>query len=119
MRGARSVAHDILEAHPATDVRVLAVWVGVRGDGKGSGDPHSILGDRRVTHLSDPDADIGFWFGARDRDFHAGPGLAWDAFMLFDSAATFATLSDHLEVSGRTIIADRVKLQKAFAPTGA
>lgn len=94
------------------------MWQAIEGDGAGRGDPHAILDDPRVVQLSDPEIEIGLWFGQRDRDFHAGPGLAWDAFMLFDREATFATLSDHLETSGRTIIADHSKLRDAFAHSG-
>ena len=40
-------------------MRVVAVWLSIQGDGQGRGDPHAILDDPRVTHLSDPDVDIG------------------------------------------------------------
>jgi hypothetical protein len=93
---------------------VLAVWVAVTGDGRGGGDPQRILADPRVTQLHDPDLKISRWFGHRDHSFHAGRGLAWDAFMLFDADATFATSSSHLETSGRTIIADHQKLRDAL-----
>jgi hypothetical protein len=73
------------------------------------------LDDPRVTHLSDPDLDIGVWFGDRNHTFHAGAGTAWHAFMVFDADATFATLGEHLQTSGTTIIADRGKLADAFA----
>jgi hypothetical protein len=64
--------------------------------------------------LYDTDVEIGRWFGDRDGIFHAGAGLAWDAFMLFDPEATFATAGDHLETSGGTIIGDHGKLADAF-----
>ena len=82
-----------------------------------SGDDHAeppdVLQDGRVTHLFD-EVVIGQWFGARNRTLHAGSGLAWDAFMLFDHEATFATLADHLEAHGRTIIAKRSRLETAL-----
>jgi hypothetical protein len=118
LRGASWVADHILKDQPDADVRVVAVWLAIRGDGQGRGDPHAILDDPRVTHLSDPDVDIGRWFGDRNRSLHAGSGVAWDAFMLFDADATFATLPDHLLTSGRTIIADHAKLAAAFTVTG-
>jgi hypothetical protein len=96
----------------------VAVWLAIEGDGQGSGDPHAILDDPRVDHVTDPDVDIGRWFGDRNRTFHAGAGVAWDAFMLFDADATFATLGEHLQTSGRTIIADHAELAAAFAATG-
>jgi hypothetical protein len=68
--------------------------------------------------LTDPDLDIGRWFGDRNHTFHAGAGTAWDAFMLFDTDATFDTLAAHLETSGRTIIGDHAKLADAFASAG-
>ena len=64
--------------------------------------------------MNDPDLEIGQWFGDRNHTFHAGSGLAWDAFMLFDADATFATLGEHLQTSGRTIIAEHAKLQHAM-----
>jgi len=118
LRGARWVADHILDTDPDADVRVVAVWLAIPGDGQSGGDPHAVLDDPRVTQLSDPDVDIGRWFGDRDHTFHAGSGVAWDAFLLFDADATFATLADHLATSGRTIIADHAKLAAAFAATG-
>jgi hypothetical protein len=117
VQGARWVADNILHAHPPADVRVVAVWQAIQGDGQSSGDPHAILEDPRVVQMSDPDLDIGRWFGDRDDTFHAGPGIAWDAFLLFDADATFATLTEHLQASGRTIIADHAKLAEALAST--
>jgi hypothetical protein len=109
------VADHILRPQPDADVRVLAVWQAIEGDGLTSGDPRRILADPRVTELSDPDLEIGRWFGDRNSTFHVGSGLAWDAFLLFDADAAFATAGDHLETSGRTIIDDHGKLQDAFA----
>jgi hypothetical protein len=116
--GASWVADHILKAQPDPDVRVVAVWLAVRGDGQGRGDPHAVLADPRVTQLSDPNLVIGHWFGERDHTFHAGAGVAWDAFMVFDPGATFATLTDHLVSSGHTIIDDHAKLSTAFPGTG-
>ena len=67
--------------------------------------------------MNDPDLEIGRWFGDRNHTFHAGSGLAWDAFMLFDADATFATGGEHLQSSGRTIITDHGKLRDALAPS--
>ena len=36
--------------------------------------------------------------------------------MLFDADATFASGSEHLQTSGRTIIDDHAKLQDALSP---
>ena len=93
---------------------MLAVWQAIEGDGQGGGNPERILADPRVTQLHDPDLDIGRWFGSRSHTFHAGGPLAWDAFMLFDADATFASGGEHLQTSGRTIIADHAKLQDAL-----
>ncbi len=90
------------------------MWEAVEGDGQGSGDPASILADSRVAQLNDADVEIGEWFGGRNDTFHAGAGVAWDAFMLFDADATFATISEHLQTSGRTIIDDHAKLRDAL-----
>ena len=96
----------------------MAVWQAIEGDGLGGSDPERILADARVTQMHDPDLEIGRWFGDRNHTFHAGAGLAWDAFMLFDTDATFATIGEHLQTSGRTIIGDHGKLQDALpAPT--
>jgi hypothetical protein len=70
------------------------VRLAIDGDGHGGGDPHAILDDPHVTHLTDQDIDVGRWFGDRNRTFHAGAGVSWDAFMLFDADVTFATLHD-------------------------
>ena len=107
------MANNILKKQPDADVRVIAVWQAIRGDGI-SDRTQTIFDDARVVQLSDPDLDIATWFGDRDNVFHVGEGLAWDVFMLFDADATFATLADHLRVSGRTIIADSGKLRDAF-----
>jgi len=108
------VADNILRKYPDADVRVIAVWQAIRGDGIGD-QTHAIFDDTRVVQVSDPDLEIGTWFGDRDRQFHTGGGVAWDVFMLFGPDATFATLADHLQVSGGTIIAERAKLRDAFA----
>ena len=94
---------------------MLAVWQAIEGDGLGGSHPERILADPRVTQLQDPDLEIGRWFGDRDHTFHAGAGLAWDAFMLFDADATFVMSGEHLQASGRTIIADHGKLRDALA----
>jgi hypothetical protein len=107
------VADNILKTHPDADVRVIAVWQAIRGDGI-SDRTQTIFNDARVVQLSDPDLEIGTWFGDRDQTFHTGEGLAWDVFMLFGADATFATLADDLQASGRTIIADSGKLRDAF-----
>jgi len=108
------VADNILHARPAVDLRVLAVWQAIDGDGQGGRHPEQLLSDPRVVPLHDPDLAIGRWFGDRSSTFHAGAGVAWDAFLLFDADATFATAASHLEASGSTIIADHAKLQNAL-----
>ena len=60
----------------------MSVWLAIRGDGQGGGDPQAVLDDPRVAHRSDPDVDICRWFGDRDHTFHAGSGVAWDVFLL-------------------------------------
>ena len=50
----------------------------------------------------------------RHDTFRTGALLAWDAFMLFDADATFATAAEHLETSRRTIIGDHAKLEDAL-----
>ena len=99
-------------AQPDLDLRVFAIWEQVLSGDK-EAEPPGVLNDNRVTHIFDEIA-IGQWFGARNSSLHAGGGLAWDAFMLFDKDATFATLADHLEAHGRTIIADSGSLKEAL-----
>jgi hypothetical protein len=106
------VDQSVLKANQRLDLRVFAVWEQVL-NGDGQAEPPNVLIDARVTHIFDEVA-IGQWFGARDSTLHAGGGLAWDAFMLFDDEATFATLADHLEAHGRTIIADSNRLKTAL-----
>jgi hypothetical protein len=42
-RGSRWATDNILTAQPDTDLRVLAVWQAVQGDGSGDGEPDNIL----------------------------------------------------------------------------
>ena len=92
---------------------MFAVWVQVLS-GDDDAAPPNTLDDPRVTHVFDEVA-IGQWFGARNSSLHAGGGFAWDAFMLFDDNATFATLADHLQAHGRTIIAESGRLKSALS----
>jgi hypothetical protein len=98
-------------------VDVLAVWVSALGGDRVGERPSGILEDERVTHLWDDDGDIALFLG-ENPDLGVGEGFVYDVFLLFGPEAEFATLADHLETSGRTIIDASGNLEAAFADLG-
>ena len=78
---------EVLEAAPASPLRVLVVWSpNVPGDFRGSVD-RRLLADRRVTNFWDAEAGTDEWFAARA----GAETITWDAFYLYGAEASWSS----------------------------
>ncbi len=109
---------QILDKHPALDVRVYAIWFRMYGTDRRSAWPDDILTDRRVTHKWDEGKVVGTWYARELYDLMprvapkatglGGPlPVLWDAYLIYRPGATFAKHADGLERWGRTILNTR------------
>lgn len=82
-------------------------------DTRESWDPE-LLPDPRVTHLWDPDREIGRWFNDNKQaigfEFNLGI-IVWDAFLLFGPDATWDEVPAPLVSFGYTVIGERELLR--------
>ena len=70
-----------------------------------------VLNDPRVTNFYDPKRAVGSWFSEHlDRE----KGIAWDAYFLYGSDASWTTEPAPLLSSGRPVIGSSADLASAF-----
>jgi hypothetical protein len=108
------VQREILEAEPAAEVRVYAVWVPFLGGTSQAADvSRRVLPDPRVTQFWDRSALTSEWF-AENVDHSQAP--AWDVYYLFGPDATWTDVPAPVVSSGGTIIGQSSALQDAITP---
>lgn len=105
---------EILEAEPAAQLRVYAVWVPFLGGTSQAADvSRRVLPDPRVAQFWDGDAMTSEWF-AKNVDHSLAP--AWDVYYLFGHEATWTDVPGPIVSSGGTIIGQTSELQDAITP---
>jgi hypothetical protein len=104
------VQHQVLDANPAANLQVYAVWFNMLyGDSRDGWDGNGLT-DQRVLHFWDEQKLVGNWFSTNVT--HAR-GTTWDFYALYgpDAGGLAAPAS-----MGGAIIARRDQLQSAIAP---
>jgi hypothetical protein len=112
----------LLAAHPATDVRVFAVWFRMYPGDAESRWPREIFTDRRVEQRWDEPKVAGRWFLEHLHDLRPSRGgdgvfpqrvdAMWDTYVLFDRTATWKDTPDGLLSWGYTIMRTHDQLQR-------
>lgn len=112
--GARWVREEVLEAAPASALRVLVVWsANLPGDFRGSVD-RRVLADPRATNFWDEDASVDEWFAAR-----AGADtVTWDAFYVYDPEASWSSGRGRPLASGSPVFDRKDELRAALRRLG-
>lgn len=107
---------NILEKHPAADLRVYAVWLPMLAtDARSEWDP-SLLDDPRVQHFWDERRVAGEWLADPDHIDLDYPGpIVWDAYLLFRPGARWQDSPTELASAGWTLIGTADKLGRDFA----
>jgi len=102
------VQAEILDSQPDTNVHVYAVWMPLTWkDARSEWDPE-ILSDARVTHYWDEECVTGFWFSER---VSGQKPVAWDAYFLYSTGATWEDIPGPLISTGHPIVAETEQLQ--------
>ncbi len=115
MAGASWVQQHILEANPALDLQVYAIWVPILPTDKRSRWDDDLLNDPRVTHLWDQGSAVGGWFADPATLGLRYPGLVmYDAFLLFGREARWDDVPSNLLASGWTVIGTTDELEAAL-----
>jgi hypothetical protein len=108
------VQREILEAEPAAELHVYAVWVPFLGGTSQAADvSRRVLPDRRVTQFWDGSAVTSEWFA---NNVDQSPGPAWDVYYLFGPDATWTEAPEPIVSSGGSIIGQSSALQNAITP---
>jgi hypothetical protein len=108
------VQREILEAEPAANLRVYAVWVPLRGGTSEAADVSGrVLPDPRVIQFWDGSTITSEWFA---QNVDHSPGLAWDVYYLFGPDATWTDVPGPIVSSGGTIIGQSSALKDAITP---
>jgi hypothetical protein len=106
------VQREILEAAPAADLRVYAVWVPFLGGTSEAADvSRRVLPDRRVLQFWDGSSLTSDWFA---RNVDHSPGPAWDVYYLYGPDATWTESPGPIVSSGGTIIGQSSALEAAI-----
>lgn len=123
MAGTRWVQNELLARYPNADVRVYAVWFNMFPGDSRSEWPPDLLTDGRVTHRWDEPKAVGTFFGQNKPEMQAqltpdsngtGGAILWDSYLLFGANARWDEFPTGLTHWGRTIVAARESLYKAF-----
>lgn len=102
---------EILEASPAADLRVFAVWVSFVGGKSDAADvARQVFSDPRVVQFWDGRALTSEWF-AKNVERSAAP--VWDAYHLYGPEATWTDAPAPSVSSGGTIIGQSSPLKAA------
>jgi hypothetical protein len=107
------VRSEILDKHPATQLRVYVVWFDMLpGEARQMVDLQ-ILADRRATNYWDESRITGRWFSdhvVQDR------GITWDTYFFYGPNARWETTPEPLLSSGAPVIGGSEDLAAAAAP---
>ena len=103
---------NILSRMPDPALRVLVVWVPFLG-GTRQAINASVLPDRRVTSLWDPDAVSSQWLSAHVTH---QPGPTWDYYLLFPADARWGAAPGPVLSQGGTVIGTSAQLMTAIRP---
>ena len=99
---------EILENHPASNIRVYAVWFDtLPGDARQKWDA-GLMSDPRVTQLWDDNKSAGRFF-AEQEGFKFG-SIAYDIYYLYGPEANWDVKPSPLVSSGYTVITKRNQL---------
>ncbi len=108
---------NLLAANPQAELRVYAVWFNMYPGDDRSRWPPRLLDDPRVLHFWDEGKQMGKFYRK-----HLGlgesyrPEALWDAYILYDGAATWeAAPSPHVGW-GRTLIGAHAQLREEIQP---
>lgn len=105
---------EILEADPAADLRVYAVWVPfLRGTSEAADVSRRVLPDSRVIQFWDGSALTSEWFA---ENVEHSPAPAWDVYYLYGPDATWTKVPAPIVSSGSTIIGRSSALKQAITP---
>jgi hypothetical protein len=108
------VQREILEAEPAADLRVYAIWVPfLGGTSEAASASRRVLPDPRVVQFWDGSALTSDWFAT---NVEKSPGPAWDVYYLYGPDATWTDVPGPIVSSGGTIIGQSSALKAAITP---
>lgn len=108
---------NILEKHPAAELKVYAVWFSMLPSDSREGWDASLLDDRRVSHFWDENRRVGTWLAERERSGldYGGP-IVWDAYLAFGPNARWGDKLSGLAGSGWPVIGATGQLERDLAP---
>lgn len=105
---------EILEAEPAANLRVYAVWVPFNGGTSDAANvSRRVLPDPRVIQFWDGSAITSEWFA---ENVDHSPFPAWDVYYLFGPDASWTDVPEPIVSSGATIIGQSSALKDAITP---
>jgi hypothetical protein len=110
------VQQNILEKHPAANLKVYAVWYSTLAGDSRSAWHSGAMPDRRVTNLWDEDRVVSQWFS---KYVVGDEAYLWDAYFLYGSDAQWEnadTGPSALLSSGGTILGNYDQLQARVLP---
>jgi hypothetical protein len=106
------VQHDLLDSHPAADLRVYVVWFNMYpGDARWRWDGGGLV-DPRVSHFWDERKQLGQWFSA---NLTHRPAPTWDFYALYGPGSTWGREPPPAVSSGGTLIGRRDALITGLA----
>ena len=112
---------NILTDEAAKDLKVYVVWFSMLAGDARSEWPDDVLADARVTHLWDEERAAGKWLADNDNSGldYDGP-IFWDAYIVFDRAATWDNELPTFEGTGWPVIGEtdnlKRELEQVLAP---
>ncbi len=111
------VQQQILDADPAADLAVYAIWLPILPTDARDQWDGQLLADPRVTHLWDQERTVGRWL-ADDQNLELGDtgDVVWDAFLLFGPEARWERAPSGLLAWGAPIAGHFPELADALAP---
>ncbi len=111
--GASWVQQEILEEHPASDLKVYVVWFNMlEGDSREGWDGYVIF-DPRATNLWDEDRLVSRTLGPSVEG--ASPPV-WDAYLLYSPRSTWGEGPPRPVSTGFTVYGERGRLQEDISP---
>ena len=82
---------EVLEKHPALDIRVYTIWLPVYFSDTRSAWDANVMSDERVTHFWDEERIVGQWLVEHTNAGSEGTiyGSYWDRYFLYDGSAAW------------------------------
>jgi hypothetical protein len=102
------VQTQLLAKLPSDQLRVYSVWLPMLWSDSREMWNGTNMPDPRVTHFWDGETQVGQWFAKQVDGYE---GIAWDAYYLYGSKATWKTVPSPLVGSGGTIYGEREQLE--------